>query len=292
VACLAALAALIALSAMSDSGRSTEKLPPQPDLVYLALQEGENRGTVKRFSQRNGWGLITCEVPDHQDIDPRSPGEPRRDVRFYRKEKEDLSLNVGDTVTFRAVPDSEAPGWLKVVELQLDARACTAAGEVQPSVSEPSNLASEVAHIGEGALGHEPVPGGDPPEDFLQGEPALVEATCASDTQSAFSSALPERPTTTPVVARRLVHSQLEVPLSPEQLAEEKAFWKSPPRSQKTSHVREHDSCEHGAAEKQKAPAAAPLKRQPLATLRAATAPNGAHLLTVAAATSSNHAVR
>jgi len=72
-------------------------------------------GVVKRFSDRNGWGLISVPVAGL----PRSGKTPQRqDVRFYRPDKDLLGLKVGDQVVLRAVADPQASGWLRAMDIR------------------------------------------------------------------------------------------------------------------------------------------------------------------------------
>lgn len=74
-------------------------------------------GVLKRFSERNGWGLIAI---DGTDLGRRARDRKnglRPDVRLYRAHKEALGLNVGDAVVFRAIPDVDAPAWQMAVDV-------------------------------------------------------------------------------------------------------------------------------------------------------------------------------
>jgi hypothetical protein len=297
VAALAALAALVALSAMSDGGRqkSTQnESPVQPqidkaaqDRAYAELLQHENKGIVKRFSERNGWGLISCDICEEASgsaPESKNPGQPRRDVRIYRKEAEALSLRVGDVVWFRAVADDDAPGWLKAVSIQR----------------EPSESPGDGAAIRQTILEEESAPLED--EDTLQSrkmasQDALDDGVGEASSSTAVAPETSsveidrERPATTTVVARRLVHHHLEVPLCEEHRAEEKDFWSSSSNSSPSKRSPVKSQQEEEAPTVAPAPAK-PLRRQPLATLRAATAQDGLPLLLAAAAAGKDSALR
>eukprot|EP00931_Biecheleriopsis_adriatica_P050387 TRINITY_DN29167_c0_g1_i1.p2 TRINITY_DN29167_c0_g1~~TRINITY_DN29167_c0_g1_i1.p2 ORF type:complete len:101 (+),score=20.52 TRINITY_DN29167_c0_g1_i1:145-447(+) len=65
------------------------------------------RGTVKKYSEKKGWGTISVK-----DGDDDSDSDLETRVRFLREDKERLGLDVGDPVAFRAVKDDEMEGWL------------------------------------------------------------------------------------------------------------------------------------------------------------------------------------
>lgn len=80
-------------------------------------------GIVKRFSDRNGWGVIACE---DEDLLESSFGKEttknlgsRTDVRFYREDRRAFGLKIGSTVSFNTVKDHDAPGWLRAVNIKV-----------------------------------------------------------------------------------------------------------------------------------------------------------------------------
>eukprot|EP00408_Alexandrium_pacificum_P016569 CAMPEP_0171201388 /NCGR_PEP_ID=MMETSP0790-20130122/24464_1 /TAXON_ID=2925 /ORGANISM="Alexandrium catenella, Strain OF101" /LENGTH=199 /DNA_ID=CAMNT_0011666785 /DNA_START=60 /DNA_END=655 /DNA_ORIENTATION=- len=104
------------------------------------------RGVVKRFSSRNGWGLIKVDEVCGEAEAKSTPGEAgwRPDVRFYRKEQAALGLGVGDVVTFCTVIDEEAPpGWCRAAnisrDLQEDGQAPEADSQPKPEESAPGD---------------------------------------------------------------------------------------------------------------------------------------------------------
>eukprot|EP00418_Pyrodinium_bahamense_P007918 CAMPEP_0179121662 /NCGR_PEP_ID=MMETSP0796-20121207/57388_1 /TAXON_ID=73915 /ORGANISM="Pyrodinium bahamense, Strain pbaha01" /LENGTH=244 /DNA_ID=CAMNT_0020820265 /DNA_START=75 /DNA_END=809 /DNA_ORIENTATION=+ len=117
------------------------------------------RGVVKRYSTRNGWGLLTAvetwgEMRAEKGQTPGGDTGARRDVRFYRQDLTSLGLAVGDVVTFRVVADTNAPGWSRAVQIRR-------AAPVGPAEAAPAAPASPSGAVGEPQL---------PP-----GEPALAE---------------------------------------------------------------------------------------------------------------------
>merc|ERR1719174_1577776 len=267
---LAALVALIILSGTKNSKEQSAKNADEPvqslaQPIICTDLECVHEGVVKRFSDRNGWGLIVCSIPCKAFANGFR--ETRRDVRLYRKEKVACSLIVGDTVQFRAVADDDAPGWFKAVDVQRK--------EAVPSQSRPETETDAFESISKDGC----APSSDPPQDISEEMGLCEQAGVATliDRQAAgarpVSSQLPHsydslspghipsdrkflwnscsepvkgaeckrkeevvdaeahadeekvRPATTPVVARRLVHTHLAVPLSPEKKSEERAFW-------------------------------------------------------------------
>ncbi|CAK0839238.1 unnamed protein product [Prorocentrum cordatum] len=83
-------------------------------------------GSVKRFSAKNGWGLITNVQPIGEDGLTTEPEEQaRKDVRFYRADQEALGLEVGALVEFEVTPDpgDEGLGPLSILKgLAWDAK--------------------------------------------------------------------------------------------------------------------------------------------------------------------------
>jgi cold shock CspA family protein len=283
VAALAALAALVALSSMSDGGgdssaqreSNSQSEKEAQDRVYAELLNHENRGIVKRFSERNGWGLISCEIGETGEEvsatapDSRNPGQPRRDVRFYRQDAEASSLNVGDVVWFRAEKDEDAPGWLRAVSIQREASIGDSATKPQ------TTLAAEIASRDSEDTRH---------IEQTTSQGSMIDDSNREDSAPSVDGlgkgeSERQRPATTPVVARRLVHQHLEVPLGAEHRAEEREFWSgSPQKKDATTSQREEE------APAVAPPPVKPVRRQPLATLRAATGQDGLPLLVVAAA--------
>jgi len=60
------------------------------------------QGVMKRFSEKNGWGLLS--VPGH------------RDARIYRAERDSISLAIGEAIDFRVEADTNNAGWFKAVD--------------------------------------------------------------------------------------------------------------------------------------------------------------------------------
>eukprot|EP00929_Paragymnodinium_shiwhaense_P087157 TRINITY_DN47437_c0_g1_i1.p1 TRINITY_DN47437_c0_g1~~TRINITY_DN47437_c0_g1_i1.p1 ORF type:complete len:253 (-),score=47.28 TRINITY_DN47437_c0_g1_i1:101-859(-) len=61
-------------------------------------------GVFKRFSEKNGWGLIS--VPGYHD------------VRLYREQRDLLDLSLLEEVDFRVEADSYFPGWFKASDVR------------------------------------------------------------------------------------------------------------------------------------------------------------------------------
>mmetsp|Transcript_77919 Transcript_77919/g.141702 ORF Transcript_77919/g.141702 Transcript_77919/m.141702 type:complete len:379 (-) Transcript_77919:76-1212(-) len=257
VAALAALAAIIALSVLLDtspkkgkSARSTDRSEVNEAFVAQVDTSAIRHGYIKRFSQRNGWGLISCEELAGPAAQRSAPGagkkkrgdhrgdsnRERRDVRVYRADMDAQQLQVGSAVLFRAVPDREAPGWLKAVEVRQHHE--TSAEEKSAALPESSTTCTSPAKSEEASqdAASTAVPSPEssmavsagPSSDSLpQAAPAPAEAEpLQPDAAEAAAEDIP-RPATTPVVARRLVHSHLQLPLSQESRAEERNFWKN-----------------------------------------------------------------
>lgn len=236
VAALMGIGALVTLTAASDRRKAEAERAsaatvsiPQSDSEPVVHLDRENRGVVKRFSQRHGWGLITCAVS--QDLsNSRSKGEPRNDVRFYGRDMEALSLNIGDAVRFRAILDDAAPGWLRATDIQHD-DGSGAQEQTKKEHSSANALETEPCLPvveEENCSSAEPLPQAADKQSACSAAPAPRLETGVADEPAADED--PVRPPTTPVVARRMLLSHLEVPLSPEQRAEEKAFWKRSPK--------------------------------------------------------------
>lgn len=148
----ALLAAMFAAVDKRASPRNHERRAQVAKNPSVGCADGGGlcRGVVKRFSERNGWGFITCDGPLSARI---------RDVRFYRADKLALRLSVGDAVVFRAVPDTDAPGWLMAKDLQRTgdtavtgaAAALTAASIPKvPAAAEEQEAEEEKGEDGEG----------------------------------------------------------------------------------------------------------------------------------------------
>eukprot|EP00811_Abedinium_folium_P014247 NODE_23261_length_674_cov_2.082267.p1 GENE.NODE_23261_length_674_cov_2.082267~~NODE_23261_length_674_cov_2.082267.p1 ORF type:complete len:200 (-),score=42.52 NODE_23261_length_674_cov_2.082267:74-634(-) len=92
----------VAMSAGSGSGTSSAEVAPN----------AFHTGVLTRFSERNGWGLISAG-----DYGTSDRSNQRRNVRLYRVDKEALSLDVGATVVFRVVQDPSVPDWLRAIDV-------------------------------------------------------------------------------------------------------------------------------------------------------------------------------
>lgn len=271
VSALAALAAIIALSVLLDSSpkkgksaRSPERSEVNEAFVLQVDTSVVRHGYIKRFSQRNGWGLISCEelagpAPQRSGFnsgkkkrgDQRGDSDGvRRDVRVYRADMDAQQLKVGSAVLFRAVPDREAPGWLKAVEVRQHHEAPAEEKSTKlpesPSSGASRGLSSESTTAVSGSasidsLSQEPLAPAkaeplqpDSPEAHNVSNPDSAETAnpdvvseTLSDAVHEVDSEEPPRPATTAVVARRLVHTHLQLPLSQESRAEERNFWKN-----------------------------------------------------------------
>lgn len=194
-------------------------------------------GIVKRFSDRNGWGTFTNSKPAH--FDPNNKKfELEKDVRFYIADREKHGLEVGDVVTFRAIPDDDAPTWLKAVDI------CRKEGGPLKYGLEPLKAKEEKKSEGkqqekvpasgkkggkERADGRERAEGKEKRSQPKTKERASKIADKVPPDYEFSPGPKAPRPITTSIVARRLVHTHLEMRLSTEHRMEERAFWGLPP---------------------------------------------------------------
>lgn len=120
--------------------------------VPVASLGPRRQGVVKRYSQKNGWGVIACDEDIQWDPSPAAHrrGGRSRALRFYREDKETLDLSVGDVVQFTAVLDVVEPssGWLRASQLERVLPQDAASPlEATPKLKEstPTALAAESA---------------------------------------------------------------------------------------------------------------------------------------------------
>lgn len=73
------------------------------------------RGLVKRFSERNGWGLLAVIGATTEAADSPFVSNDHKDVRFYRLDKDLLGLEIGDLLSFATTPDSTIKGWDRAI---------------------------------------------------------------------------------------------------------------------------------------------------------------------------------
>jgi len=138
VAALLVFMALCRLVNTADGAEAKED-HTEEDAALEAIDE--QRGVVKRFSDRNGWGLITVGVSGGQALQTVAEAAKttsaqaraaRRDVRFYREERDSLGVDVGDAVAFHLRRDDDANGWLCTTKMRRSSRSPEPAAQAPP----------------------------------------------------------------------------------------------------------------------------------------------------------------
>lgn len=130
-----AFAAVYVIGSVDESLQKEALSRPAPKSVSAVPHPPTqlHRGVVKRFSAKNGWGLITdVEVLNTSgngvEYTKQMAQQRLADVRFYREDQVALGLGADDSVTFRVTSDTVAAGWLKAVNLQRFAPERVAGG--------------------------------------------------------------------------------------------------------------------------------------------------------------------
>lgn len=272
VAALLVFMALCRLINTADGAPAVKEDYTEEDAALESI--AEQRGVVKRFSDRNGWGLITVGVSGGRalqgvvEVAKTSTAQARasrRDVRFYREEKDSLGVDVGDPVAFLLRRDEDSAGWLCATALRRSSRSPEPAAqaplredrkpekpkrhkvpEQQHQVNrrpasqfeQPENADHQRTPSAPGARAGAGHPTGLPGKasagagDAGGKVPAVLRAAAAGPREMPaavlWDGAERERPATTPVVARRLVSSHLAVDLTHDQRNEERRFWGRP----------------------------------------------------------------
>eukprot|EP00928_Gymnodinium_smaydae_P032722 TRINITY_DN23628_c0_g2_i1.p1 TRINITY_DN23628_c0_g2~~TRINITY_DN23628_c0_g2_i1.p1 ORF type:complete len:300 (+),score=30.50 TRINITY_DN23628_c0_g2_i1:47-901(+) len=199
-------------------------------------EQQQYTGVLKRFSLKNGWGTLAPK-----DLKGAWPG--RHDVRIYRKDRDRLDLKVQDVVVFRVATDPSNPGWLVAKDVHRP-KLQVCENEVAPESNGAGNADDAATSVVESyrkeasdtRTSQSDDSGRSPPETFAwldkdNGYSPDPVREQQSDACSQEDVTL-ERPASTPVVARRLVHSHLNLRMSQAHRTEEKAFWKQAKQSE------------------------------------------------------------
>lgn len=200
-------------------------------------------GVIKRFSLKNGWGLITNVKHGDGACNAGRDAGLDRDVRFYEADRVAVGLEVGDAVEFGVIQDAAAPGWSRAVDLSIYTGPLLDIVLKLPEPPAPKQQPQPQAapRTLAGPPPYSAVPAGRM-ADIGVFRPQVVMPGLFSGAPPLPANPPQQRPTTTSIVARRLVHSHLDLKLSAEHRAAERAFWGKPAKTSCVEQDRREDS--------------------------------------------------